>query len=65
MKKIFLLLFLLPLCAVAQIDIRQSEVRNVPVSKPVIYDSLAQFTINPINNFNGNSQEKQIGRAHV
>lgn len=58
MKKIFILLFLLPLCAMAQIDIRQSEVRNVPVSKPVIYDSLTPFTINPINNFNGNSQEK-------
>ena len=58
MKRILILLFLLPLCAMAQIDIRQSEVRNVPVSKPVIYDSLAQFTIKHIDNFKGNYEER-------
>lgn len=58
MKKILITLFLLPLCAMAQIDIRQNEVRNVPVSKPVIYDSLTQFTIKPINNFEGNYEER-------
>ncbi len=58
MKKILITLFLLPLCAIAQIDIRQNEVRNVPVSKPFIYDSLSQFTIKSFNTFSGNYQEK-------
>lgn len=58
MRKIIVILLLLPLCLKAQIDIRQDNIRTVPVNKPVIYDSLQQFTVKPFADFNGTNQEK-------
>lgn len=58
MRKIIVILLLLPLCLKAQIDIRQDNIRTAPVCKPIVYDSLEPFTVKPFNSFSGNEQEK-------
>lgn len=58
MRKVIIMLLLLPMCLKAQIDIRQGNIRTTPVSKPIIYDSLKQFTQKPLEHFSGSHQEK-------